>query len=238
MLPPDLLSYWYDLSKVGSEWVPFFHDCSHAALSFSLSSCFKWPLGDAAASSAAAPATGFQRYDTAQHALTSLLQLVAKLITPTADVGLFSTPASPSTGSSAVISAKASGNGTDLSSKHDVITAFASFAAPHLPAVQSVRRELVSTLHLLLEWVTTDFSKVQNARYVQDLLVCLITVQVVPTEGDALGSAELILMHVRNLVYHPNGELGYALILVPSATYCMHWHSDVSCHPHAVLPIF
>jgi hypothetical protein len=101
---------------------------------------------------------------------------------------------------------KGAGSSAVLPSAQDVITAFASFAASHLPAVQAIRRELVCTLHALLEWVTTDFSKVQNARFVQELLVCLITVQVASTEGDALGSAELILMHVRNLMYHPHGK--------------------------------
>lgn len=137
--------------------------------------------------------TGYHRSDAAQHALVSLTALVSRLLSPTPGVGGLFAPA------------PAAEKGFDTAPA--VLVVLAPYVKHHRTLATGLRAELASVLSALLEWVTADFSRVQNARFVHELLVCLITSHVPQTEGDALASAELMLMHARNLIYHARGEL-------------------------------
>lgn len=138
---------------------------------------------------------GYQRSDAAQHALVSLLALVGRVISPSpAAGGLFATPT-------------ATGDMVEYTTSTAVLSALAPYTQSHRATISAVRTELWALLAHHLEWITADFSRVQNAHFVQELLVCVIDSHSAQNEMDALASAELILTHARHLLYQAHGEL-------------------------------
>jgi hypothetical protein len=154
----------------------------------------KWPLGDATTSSHGGDAHDccFHRSDAAQHALLTLTALVARIVSPTAASGGLFAPA------------PAAELGFDSSAS--VLAVLESYVKHHAALITAMRAELVSVLTLMLEWITADYSHVQSARFVHDLLVCLVHASGSQGEAEALNSAELILTHARHLIYQAHGE--------------------------------
>jgi hypothetical protein len=154
----------------------------------------KWPLGDTTTNSHGGDAHDccFHRSDAAQHALLTLTALVARIVSPTAASGGLFAPA------------PAAELGFDSSAS--VLAVFAPYVKHHAALITAVREELVSVLTLMLEWIAADYSHVQNARFVHELLVCLINASAAQSEAEALTSAELILTHAKHLIYQAHGE--------------------------------
>ena len=195
-------------------------------------SCFKWPVGEASSSgsngngggggaqtsnSSTSPAA-IVTSDAAQQALVTLLELLAKVLNPSAaqGTGLF------------LFGSGAGGAGPNNTSSPSPPSSLATsaFTAAYSEVVQQLRAELAFVLHVTLEWMATtissgDAARVSKAMFVNQFLVTMIVHRIALTSGavnaslsdtaaadanDLQGSADLILKYIKFLLYHPGGE--------------------------------
>ena len=177
--------------------------------------------------------------DGAPAAITSLLTLLSKVLHTSTDYGVFSsagsrirrksgvsedtfvaTGASASTNSTNVTSALAA----ERTSAACLLSSLASYMAPHYTTIQALRTEIVYILHLTIEWMLVDYSKVPHTAYVYELLHTMVahrmllptsssskphsagTTAYVSASGtqDILGSGELVLKQIKAMLYHNN----------------------------------
>jgi len=144
-------------------------------------------------------------------------------------------------GSSASVGNSTSGVGSNSIRENttSLLTSLTPYTTPYVDTINKLRTELVYILHLALEHVSGDINKLPRTSFVYMFLHTMIVHRVVlPTNtstssvispsnptgasggGDMLGSGELILKHIRAMMYHNNSKYSYLTLLyfVHSAT--------------------
>ena len=159
-------------------------------------SCLKWPLYDTSTTTTTTATT--LRSDCSQHAILALSELLCKLLQPSSEKGLF----------------------------HANQLLQATIPSGVLARLVVLWGEVLSVLQFVLEWVSVDIGKVPCTGYIGQCVSLVIVYGIgkgsssggstsstssssgSTSSGDvAWGLAQLVLLHVRNLIYHAHSKL-------------------------------
>lgn len=199
--------------------------CFYCSLFLVLYSCFKWPLGEGSDQNAHA----YFKSDSSQQSLITLVHLVTKLLNTSTTTGLFnfsSTGVSAFATTNAAVFTPTGQVGAAMISTTELLKQLAPVTAKYNETVVKLRTELTYVLHLALEWLTQDYSKVQNGPYIQQFLVTMIKHRLTlpmsgndavfggTAEADALGTADLILKHIKCMIYNTAGRCNATVLLL------------------------
>ena len=149
-------------------------------------SCLKWPLYDTTTTT-----TSTLRSDCSQYAILALSELLCKLLQPSSEKGLF----------------------------HSNQLLQATIPSEVLSRLVVLWSDMLSVLQYVLEWVSVDIGKVPCTGYIGQCVSLVIVYGIgsssSTSSGDvAWGLAQLVLLHVRNLIYHAHSKLYYTLYYV------------------------
>lgn len=158
-------------------------------------SCLKWPLYDTTSTTT----TTTLRSDCSQYAILALSELLCKLLQPSSEKGLF----------------------------HSSQLLQVTIPSEVLTRLVVLWGDVLSVLQFVLEWVSVDIGKVPCTGYIGQCVSLVIVFGVgrgssgsstsggSTSSGDvAWGLAQLVLLHVRNLIYHAHSKLCFIFYII------------------------